>query len=166
MKVSEFFQEEEGVSLLEIILAMLILGLVTGAIFTAFSFSRTVSWRSEVQIMAQNYSQKLQENLRLAVGLDLPSGLTLKPGYYVDSRMANPPLASDGRTAPTRLAVLNLPPDLQRFQVNGGDGVYLYIEDLSADYDGDGLRGVDFDGDGKADLLRVKLKIQWTSPTQ
>ncbi len=159
----------KGISLMEILLAMLVLGLASTAIFTAFSFGRKVSWRSEMEIMVQTYSQELLENLRLAVLGDLPSGLTIQPGYYVDENMAPRPAGA------TALAVLDLPDgtpagnpvgNLRRFQTGVGDGVSLFVEGLGADSDGDGSRGIDFDADGQADLLRVHLRVQWTLPDQ
>ena len=146
---------------MEILLAMMILGLVTAGVFSAFVFSRQVGWRSGVQIMVENYCQGMAENLRLATGVNLPSGLTLQPGYYVDTNMLSPPAAANGAAA-TRLAALNLPQELQRFQTKPGDGVYLYVEGLANDYDGDGQRGIDFNGDGQEDVRRVTMRVQWT----
>ncbi len=198
----------KGISLMEVLLAMLVLGLASTAIFTAFSFGRKVSWRSEMEIMVQTYSQQLLENLRLAVLGDpaLSRGLTILPGVYVDQKLGNAgPFATQNPAfippaGATPLAVLNLPigtlaadpvGNLRRFQTNPGtpatpgnpaipgDGVTLFVEGLGADLDGDGQKGIDFDSwngvtkkwedsdaDGQADLLRVRLRVQWTLPDQ
>ena len=167
---------------MEILLAMTILAMVSGGFFTAFSVSRRIHWLSETQIMVQNHCQEMMEGFRSAVAGDIASGplkgLTLQPGYYVDTKMPNPPNSPSG-AAPTRLAALNFPPDLQRFQTAAGDGVYLYVERADekdangnpspgTDYDGDGLKGVSFNinNNGKTDLRRVRVRVQWTVPSQ
>ncbi len=164
-----------GVTLLEIMLAMLIFALVTSGIFTAFAFSRKVSWRSETEIMVQGHIQRVTEKLRLAVAAALGDGTTLAPGYYVDNIMTSPPNSSSvPAVAPVKATWLNFPTELQRFQTAAGEGVYLYVEraDENAngiadeDFDGDGLIGRDFNGDNVTDLRRVRMRIKWTVPTQ
>ena len=161
-----------GVTLMEILLAMVILGLVTGGVFSAFVFSRRVTNRSQAQTLIQNYMVQLNEQLRRAMAGDIAAGpfqgLTLNPGVYVDENMVRiPPLA-------TRLAALNLPPDLRIYQnrpgtaddwTGYGDGVILVVEEL-ADLDGDGLTGQDFDGDRIVDLRRATIRIRWNPPPQ
>jgi hypothetical protein len=162
---------------LEILLAMLVFALVTSGVFTAFVFSRKVSWRSETEIMVQSHVQELMEKLRLAVAANLADGTTLTPGYYVDANMTSPPNAANG-ASPTAVAWLNFPTELQRFQTVAGEGVYLYVERAreaggetvaSLDYDGDGLIGIDFQNSltaGATDSRRVRMRVRWTVPNQ
>ena len=171
---------DRGVTLLEILMAMLVLGLVTGGIFTAFVFSRRVSWRAEGEILAQSYSSETAEELRLAVTGSSPSGLTLAPGIYVDQKLGNAG-AFTGQTpafippaGATALAGLNLPASFQtRYQTGPGtaatmaghgDGRVMVVETTAADLDGDGQRGLDFNADGTTDMNRVRVKVRWTTP--
>ncbi|MCM8794623.1 MAG: prepilin-type N-terminal cleavage/methylation domain-containing protein [Candidatus Omnitrophica bacterium] len=173
MQKTSFTDSRAGVTLLEIMLAMLIFTLVTGGVFSAFVFSRKVNWRSETEIMVQHHIQEVQEKLRLAVAGALADGTTLAPGYYVDNNMASPPNAANG-TAATKVTWLNLPTELQRFATASGEGVYLYVERADEnnngitdeDYDGDTLIGQDFDNDDVTDTRRVRLRIRWTVPSQ
>ncbi|MBI3333285.1 MAG: prepilin-type N-terminal cleavage/methylation domain-containing protein [Candidatus Omnitrophica bacterium] len=159
-----------GLTLLEILLAMLILALVTGGIFTAFVFGRRTGYRSESELIAAASIQGVAEELRLAVSGDSPTGLTLSPGLYVDEYMVAPPAGAN------TLAALDMPPDWRaKYQTNAGrtpaptmadhgDGRMAVVEELS-DLDGDGLAGIDFNGDGEADLRRVRVRLRWTTPS-
>jgi len=165
--------EQRGVTLLEILLAMLIFALVASGVFTAFVFSRKVSWRSETEIMVQSHVQRIMEKLRLAVTGDLADGTTLTPGYYVDAKMTGAPNSANG-TVPIAVAWLNFPLEMQRFQTANGEGIYLFVEksDENADgiadedYDNDGLIGKDFNGDHITDAKRVRVRVRWTVPNQ
>ena len=166
-----------GVTLLEIVMAMLILALVTGGIFTAFVFSRRVNWRTEGELLAQNYSAQVAEDLRLAVAGASPSGLRLAAGVWVDDKLANagafagqnppfipPPGADvprDGAGNPINPNPLNFPAEFAaRYQTNPGtaanwtqhgDGRIIVVEGFS-DVDGNGTATIaenDLDGDGQ-----------------
>ena len=164
----------KGVTLLEILVGMLVLGLVAGGIFTAFVFGRRVTLRSESELVGYNWLQAVAEQLRLSVGSAGPEGLPkLAPGVYVDEKMKN----TAGWHSPpgsAALAVLNLPAEFQaKYQTgpgtadnftNHGDGVVMVVEDQTADLDGDGKRGLDFNADGQTDLFRVRLYIKKTTP--
>ena len=171
-----------GVTLLEVIIAMLILALVTSGIFGAFVFSRSVGLRSESQLGMMNVGQRILEDLRsrprgIAVMANLPAGI-----YCDDVMLRNtPPIdPSTGNlaVAPPGIAPnpLNFSPELARFQTatNQGqppvatiagcsDGVLFIIED-NADVDADGRTGLDYRaGDNIQDLRRVRIIVKWTS---
>ena len=187
----ESYKDKAGVTLLEILMSMLIIGLVTGGIFTAFVFSRRISYRSEAEIEATGFAVGMADELRLAVGGTGPGGLPpLAPGIYVDQKLGNagpfagqspqfkvPPSVTIGTTTynPTPLAVLDLPAGFQgKYQidegtandwVNHGDGRVLVVEGLD-DLDGDGQTGRDFSipPDGQPELYRIRLKVKYSSP--
>ena len=167
---------KRGATLLEILIAMVIIGMVAGGIMTAFVFSRRVSWRSGTELSAASFVQDVTDGLRQAVSNPIPGGLTLAPGIYVDEGMQNPPAGS------TPLAALNFPAEFLRFQTNPGtaptlaghgDGRLMVVEQADEngngitdeDLDGDGRIGQDFDGDGVTDLRRVRVRVRWTTPT-
>ena len=163
-----------GTTLLEILVAMLVIGLVATGIITAFIFSRRMTLRSGTELSGSTLVTEVAESLRGAVSGPTASGLTLAPGIYVDQNMQNPPAA--GGFAATPLAVLNLPADFQRFQSSSGtagstvasadhgDGRLVVVENLGQDLDGDGQTGLDLNGDGVTDLRRVRIRVKWTSP--
>ena len=179
-----------GVTLLEILVAMLVIGLVATGIITAFIFNRRVTWRSGTELFGSGLVTEVAENLRGAVAGPLSNGLSLDPGIYADQNMPNPPA---GVSNP-RIAGLNFPDDFRRFQdpasgvagatvaaANHGDGRVLVVEDAPVDAnnngvddpgeialvdkDGDGLAGLDLDRNGTTDLRRVRIRMKWTSPT-
>lgn len=175
-----------GMTLLEILIGMLILGLVTGGIFTAFVFGRRVNIRSETELAGYASVQAVMEQVRLSVGGTSPGGLPqTSPGVYVDTRMvdtARPPGA-------TAISALDLPADFSaKYQTNQGrtpaatwpdhaDGMVMVVEkaDENAngiadeDLDGDGKVGLDFNPPatppGKTDLYRVRIYLRKTTPT-
>jgi len=178
-----------GVTLLEILVAMLIVGLVATGIVISFIFSRRMTWRSSTELSSAGLVTEVAENLRGAVGVGaLANGLSLQPGIYSNAGMQNSPAPND---LDHRLAVLDLPPDFQRFLTNNGtgpnigdqnndgqpdhgDGRLVVVEDAdhpaavppttAADLDGDGQKGVSFDGRTTA-LRRVRIRIKWTPPS-
>lgn len=158
-----------GTTLLEILIAMVIIGIITSGLMTAFAFSRRLSHRSGSELSVTGYVQEVAEQLRGAVQGNLANGLTLTPGIYVDNNMQNPPAGA------TRLAALNLPAEFPaRFLsspgvsggtvalANHGDGRVVVVEAL-VDLDGDGLTGIDLGG-GQI-LRRVRVRVKWTTPT-
>ncbi len=169
-----------GVTLLEILLATLIMGLVTGGIFSAFVFSRQVTWRTDAHLGMRGAAGSLADATRAAVAKASPIGWTLTPGIYVDDWMlahhhpagAKPlvPIDASGNPMPNPL---NLPPALQaRYQTNPGtndtwadhgDGMVMVVE-TNVDLDGDGKVGFDFNNDGNVDLRRVRFYGKWTTP--
>ncbi|MBI3317842.1 MAG: type II secretion system protein [Candidatus Omnitrophica bacterium] len=162
-----------GVTLLEILMAMLIMGMITSGIFVAFVFARQVSQRSESELQAIAAMQTIGEETRLAVGQTSPMGLnmdTLANGIWVDQFMVQPPATAQVLTA------LDMPADWRaRYQTNAGrtpaatladhgDGRMMIIEDL-VDLDGDELAGVDLNPSRPgAELRRVQVRVRWTSP--
>lgn len=174
-------QTARGVTLLEILMAMVVMALITSGIFTAFVFGRRVSWRTEGELLAQHYTAQVAEELRLAVTGPSPSGLVLTPGIYVDQRMRNEgpfngvPPTFVFPVGATGLAALNLPDTFRtKYQTNPGsgtgsvtnhgDGRMMVVEDHVTDRDGDGKKGFDFNVDNIADMVRVKVKIQYSTP--
>ena len=168
-----------GATLLEILVAMLVIGMVATGIVTAFIFSRKVTWRSGTELSGAGLVTETAEALRGAVGAPMANGLSLAPGIYSNATMQNSPAPND---AAHRIAGLNLPADFQRFLTNNGtgpnigdtnadgqpdhgDGRLVVVEDTAADLDGDGQRGLDLNGDGVTDLRRVHIRVKWTSPT-
>ena len=158
-----------GATLLEILMAMVVIGLVAGGMLTAFVFSRRITWRSGTELSGAGLINETADGLRAAISGGGGGGLSLVPGVYVDQNMVNPP------TGATTQAALNFPNDFLRFQTDPGtgttiipathgDGRLVVVEDL-VDRDGDTLSGLDFDGDGQADLRRVRVRVKWTSPT-
>ncbi len=168
-----------GATLLEILVAMLIIGLVATGIITAFIFSRRMTWRSGTELSGSWLVTETAEALRAP----LANGLSLTPGIYVDQRMANAgpfagvPPAFNAPAGANPIAGLNLPTDFRtRFQTNvgaagtvaaasHGDGRLVVVED-GVDLDGDGQAGVDVSNppDGIIDLRRVRVRVKWTSP--
>ncbi len=185
MGTKMFKSRESGVTLLEILLATLIMGLVTGGIFSAFVFSRQVAWRTDAHLGMRGAAGSLADATRAAVANASPIGWTLTPGIYVDDWMFNngdvPPFKPPGAVALIPVDVngnplpnpLNLPPALQaRYQTNPGtaptwadhgDGMVMVVEGLN-DLDGDGHTGFDF-GTGKTQLRRVRFYGKWTTPS-
>ncbi len=161
---------KSGVTLLEILVSMIILGLVTGGIFSAFVMGRKATLRSETELAAAQMTQAALDRLRSSASA-LPA-----PGLYVDDFMVQPPAGA------SRLSSLNLPDNppgkgfRSRFQTNAGrapqpdltnhgDGQLLIVEG-DTDLDGDGLAGVDFDvPPNGADLRRAKVRLRFTTPT-
>ena len=167
-----------GATLLEILVAMIVIGFVATGIITAYIFSRRVTWRSGTELSGASLVNETAETLRAAVGGPLANGLTLAPGVYVDSHMLHPPAGAVtlpvGGDGPNPL---DFPGDFLRFQTdpgvagstvaaaNHGDGRLVVVEDASADLDGDGQRGLSFDGGATTALRRVRVRVKWTSPT-
>lgn len=169
-----------GATLLEILVAMLVVGLVATGLITAFVFSRRMTWRSNTELSAAGLVIETTEALRNAVA----NSLSLTPGIYSDARMLNSPAPND---AAHRLTALNFPGipndpdvvlrDFTRFQTDGGvagatvaaanhgDGRLVVIENAGDNFDGDGQSGISFDGGATTALRRVRVRIKWTSPT-
>lgn len=168
--------ERAGATLLEIMIAMVIIGLVAGGVMGAFVFARRVTIRSGTELSGYTLIRGSAELLRGAGQQAVPPAgeLTLATGIYVDQNMQSPPVG--GGVNPTPLQTLNLPDDFRtRFQTNTGrtpaptfaghgDGRVVVVEE-AADLDGDGGQGIDFNGDGRIDLRRVRVKVKWTTPT-
>lgn len=175
-----------GATLLEIIIAMLVIAMVAAGIMSAFVFSRRVTWRSGTELSAAGLTKQTVDDLRMAIGGPAPNGLSLAAGIYVDQNMQNAPVV--GVNNPTPLAVLNFPGtpadpnSFARFQTDAGtaptiaghgDGRLIVVENADEngngpadeDLDGDGLIGLDFDGDGQTDLRRVRVRVRWTTPS-
>ncbi|GEM_PF-3489206 len=168
-----------GATLLEILVAMLVIGLVATGIITALIFGRRVTWRSGSELSGAGLVTETAEALRGAIGGTMTNKLSLTPGIYSNATMQNSPAPND---AAHRLAALNPPADFQRFLTNNGtgpnlgdtnadgqpdhgDGRVVVVEDITADLDGDGQRGLDLNGDGTTDLRRVRVRVKFTSPT-
>lgn len=181
--MKNFRRTQAGATLVEILIAMLIIGLVATGIMTTFVFSRRVSWRSSTELSGTGMVSEIGEGLREAVGGPAPNGLTLEPGIYVDENMGMRPATAQD------LAVLNLPPDYDRFLTSNGTGPFVNDQDGDGepdhgdgrlvvveeadengngpedeDLDGDGQIGIDFNNDGVTDLRRVRIRVKWTSP--
>lgn len=194
---------QTGATLVEIVVAMVIIGIVATGVMTAFAFGRQVTLRSHTELAASRLVDEIAETLRSAVSGPLPAGqpfagLTLAPGIYVDEKMQNAP--SGGGVTPTKLPALNFPTfplDFTRFQTDAGtapdftrdpdtgrlrhgDGRLVVVEapvdtngngridppeEAAADLDGDTLTGVDLNNDGQADLVRVRVRAKFTSPS-
>ena len=60
-----------GVTLLEILVSMTILGMVAAGIMTAFVFSRRVTRMTDFRAVATRYAQETAEDLRLAISQSL-----------------------------------------------------------------------------------------------
>ena len=166
---------KSGATLLEIMIAMVIIGLIAGGVMSAFVFGRRVTIRSSTELSGYTLIRGSAELLRGAGQQAVPPAgeLTLATGIYVDQNMASPPAA--GGVVPTPLQILNLPDDFRtRFLTNEGrtpaptfanhgDGRVVVVEE-AVDLDGDGGAGIDFNGGG-VDLRRVRVKVRWTTPT-
>ena len=175
-----------GATLLEILMAMLVIGLVAAGILTAFVFGRRVTWRSSTELSGSGLVAETAEALRGAVNAPLTNGLSLQPGIYVDQNMGAPRPATS-----TQISGLNFPANFLRFQSanatgpnlgdldndgqpDHGDGRVVVVERsdengngiADEDLDGDGQIGLNLDGDPTTtELLRVRIRIKWTSPT-
>ena len=181
--------KQRGATLLEVIIAMVIIAMVAAGSMSAFVFGRQVTWRSGTELSAAGLTKQTIDALRMAVGANAPNGLSLQPGIYVDPGMGNAPVV--GGNNPIPLPALSFPVEFVRFQTNGGtaatinghgDGRLVVVENSpqdnnpangqidpaelqAVDLDGDGLAGIDFDGDGVTDLRRVRVRVRWTSPS-
>lgn len=78
-----------GATLVELLAAMVVLGLASGGIFAAFYFSRQVSYRTEGKLIAQDYAHQVAEAIRLAIGGQ--PGMLLVPGIYLDQNYDDDP---------------------------------------------------------------------------
>lgn len=144
-------------------MAMLVISLVAGGVLTAFAFSRQLMWRTDCELAATNLSQDIADRFREQPMRGWGEGI------YVSQGMLNPP--QRGPWSPQERAQLNMPgfgrfltsPGTARDFANHGDGRVLIVEDLT-DIDGDGVTGIDFNGDGRVDLRRIRVKTRWTSP--
>lgn len=177
-------QRNRGATLLEIIIAMLVIGMVASGILTAFVFSRRVTHRSGSELQGAAQIQQTADSLRGAIAAPMANGLSLNAGIYHSPGMQNPPAGSNA------VAGLALPADFQRFLTdalgdpalpaginNHGDGRLVIVE-IGADLDGDGIwpgmdgdpvtpgvqPALDFNGDNQPDLRRVRVRIQWHTP--
>lgn len=177
---------QRGATLLEIIVAMVIIGMVAGGILPAFVFGRKVTWRSGTELAGIGLVQQTADRLRGVVNAGPgggAGGLTLAPGIYADPNMQNAPPGTDA----TRPAGLVLPADFTRFltdtgtnpsNINAGthgDGQLVVVE-TTADLDGDNIwpaqdsngdtwGDLDFNRDGQPDLRRVRVRVKWTTPS-
>lgn len=152
--------KERGATLLEILIAMLIVALVAGGILSAFVFSRRVTLRSGAEMTVDTLAQEVAEDLRLAVAGNTPNlNIPLAEGIYIGTDYVGDPPANS-----TALATLNFPPQLARFLREDGDGRMVIIEENN-DLDGDGFAGQDLDGDGTVDLRRVRVEVNFTTPS-
>ena len=172
-----------GSTLLEVLIAMLIIGMVASGILTAFVFSRRIGWRSSTELSGGSLVTEVAESLRDSILGTLPNGISLEPGIYVGEDMND-----DGGNVPAgaiETPGLSLPADFQRFRTapgsagatvaanNHADGRLVVVEQADEnlngiadeDLDGDGQIGLDVDGDGRTDLERVRIRVKWTSPT-
>ena len=174
-------KRQTGMTLLEILIAMLILALVTGSIFVAFTFSRQVDWRSETELTMANLSHRIGDELRLVVGGPRTDGLGLIPGIYVDpdydedqnpaNGLQNPPNPAGAPltrlNASSNLRISVIDPSLLRFKVRWK----YYVENAPTnatpiDADGqNGAQGIDFDGDGDTDLFWTNVVVDWVPQT-
>ena len=167
-----------GSTLLEVLVAMMIMATVATGIITAFIFSRKVSWRSSTELSGAGLVTETADSLRGAVAGPMANGLTLEPGIYVDNGMPNRPAGAVtlpvGGGGPNPL---NFPADFLRFQdpasgvggatvarANHGDGRLVVVENAGQDLDGDGFSGVSFDGGTTTALRRVRVRVKFTSP--
>jgi prepilin-type N-terminal cleavage/methylation domain-containing protein len=155
-------RKERGMTLLEILATMMIFTLVASGLLAAFTFARSTGWRNRLWMQGLELAREVYEKL--------PDDFSLNPGIYVDENMQHPP--QSGNTQPAKVTALNFPANFQRFQTDPGqadtffghgDG-RLYVVEGTEDIDQDGYTGFDFDGDGRADLLRVRVKVKWTAP--
>ncbi len=184
-------ENQEGVSLLEVLISMVIITMVAGGIITAMIQSRRVTIRSSSELSTAGLVSEVSEALRSAVNGPITTGpftgfdLT-NPGIFADANMQNRPAGA------TAVNSLILPADFRdKFQTSAGtaatiaghgDGRLVVVENApvdnnpangtidaaelaAVDLDGDGQAGIDFDNDGITDLRRVRVKVKFTSPT-
>ncbi len=171
-----------GATLVELLAAMVVLGLASGGIFATFYFSRQVSYRTEGKLIAQDYAHLIAEQIRLKTGGggNLPPN-SLAPGIYLDSRYDDIPgngdpdpldFDPDGRKNPCRAAFTRIsagPLDIPlQWKAKYNLRWRYYVEDKNTWVDapcGPGpARGRDFDGNGTADLLWTKIVVDWDPP--
>ena len=162
---------DRGATLLEIIIAMVIIAVVAAGIMNAFVFSRQVTWRAGTELSGAGLTRQTVDELRQAITAPLPNGLTLQPGIYVDQVLGNAGNGAPVGSIPA--AGLNFPAEFTRFQVTTnrnpdpqaantprlaghGDGRVVVVENAPVDSNGNGtidpneLAAVDLDGDGQA----------------
>ncbi len=179
-------EKEAGVTLLEIIIAMLLITMVATGIMAAFVFGRRVTLRSGAEMAFEGLATQVAEDLRLATDGDSPNLLIpLEEGiYYGTDVVGGPPVPADHLLPALEFPVIrnaagNIRGDSpSRFRVRAGDGTlqavladacdgrFVIIEEVT-DLDGDGETGSDFSvpADGVTDLRRVRIIVNFTTPT-
>jgi len=129
------------VTLLEIIVAMTILGLVAGGIFAALAFGQRVTTASESRLVATEAAQETLERLRMSIGT-----ATLNAGTYPVALPAGSPLLRFGGAG--EYTVRN-----GRF--DPATGVIRWGADAEPDAT-----------DASYDIKEVAVRVRWTPPTQ
>jgi len=166
-------EKEAGVTLLEIIIAMLLITMVATGIMAAFVFGRRVTLRSGAEMTFDALATQVAEDLRLATAGNSPNlNIPLAEGIYHGTDVVNGPPGA------TTIAALNFPAGMVRFLTRDGngtlaavltdncDGRFVIIEEVT-DLDGDGVAGNDLSNpvDGVTDLRRVRVIVNFTTPT-
>ncbi len=142
-----------GFTLLEIIIAMTILGIIASGVFSAFVFGRRVTTSSQSRLLALELVQQTTEQLRAAIptGIAL-DGLRLPAGTYTS---ANPP--PTGQTYLPALAVTDA--FLLRM------GVVRQYTVRNGRFNGAGV--IIWNGtDAVYDIKEVKVKVVWAALPQ
>lgn len=138
-----------GTTLLEIVVAMTILGILIAAIFGAFIFASRVTATTSGRLVAMGYAQQTAENLRSAVGTT-----SMSAGAHPVTLPAGNPLASFNPT--------------QQYLVRNGkfktDGTIAWSPDAAGHVVND-EQGTPID-DTNYQLKEVTVQVQWTPPVK
>ncbi|PIQ83068.1 MAG: hypothetical protein COV76_00570 [Candidatus Omnitrophica bacterium CG11_big_fil_rev_8_21_14_0_20_64_10] len=179
---------ERGVSLIEVLVSVVLVGLVAAGLIGSLVLIRQGGWRSNSESEMGEYAQRIAEELRTVVTGARADGLDLAPGFYVGSDYQDYDWDPDtaGRQDPANacgativpidaLDVSVLNPGLVRFNPR----IAYYVEDMVTQVAPNGAedpndktgcslgagRAADADGDGTMDLLWTKITIDWDAPT-
>lgn len=144
-----------GVTLLEIVVAMTILALIAGGTLGAFVFGRQVMQRSNVRADAVRYAQQTLEELRLAVRLATPPGLSYT--HPDDPALARPDKVPNLRAGTNKLHELPEGVFKKRFQ-----GTRTYTVEHGR-FQPDGT--IQWTGtDDDHDITKVTVTVQHVTP--
>lgn len=140
-------QGPAGTTLLEILVAMTILGILVAAIFSAFAFGQRVTAASGGRLVALGYARQQAESLRSAVGT-----AALSAGEHLVALPVKNPLAQFNPT--------------QKYLVRNGkfkaDGTITWSPNTAGQVQND-ESGKPIN-DTNYDLKEVKVLVEWTPP--
>lgn len=158
-------QNFKGVTLIEILIAMLVLGLASGGIVGAFVFGRQVNMRSQTRLQMAAFGQRLADELRSRVNTSsLEWGIHYDPTLDYDPITPGrqdpiPPCAGTPLHQVTDMPLTDVPTHFRTRWV-------YYVEDSVAGHRteqpcGDSPRGRDMDANGTTDLIWTKIQLDW-----
>lgn|SRR3989338_769720 len=128
----------KGATLIEVLIAMTIMGILASGVFGAFVYSQRITTSTEARLMALELTQQTAEELRAAIGEEFRGGASaLTVGVHT---------VADGMGALDRFS------PVRTYTVRNGkfqpDGTIDWATATDADYD----------------IKEVRVKVEWTPP--